>query len=221
MNRLVFVGLFTEGSTDIRFLESIVKRTLDELAYDCKGQIETDLLTLEVDKIGLGFVEQVKEASKKGLQDFGISILCVHTDADNALKRIIKTKINPVLDDIKNYTNANCKDIVFIVPVQMVESWMLADKDLFKTEINSNKRDIELGINQHPENLTDPKQTIENAIRIAKADMTRRKRGKGISISDLYQILGQKIELDVLSNLPSYMKFKKGLNQALRQLNYL
>ena len=221
MNRIIFAGLFTEGSTDIRFLESIVKRTLDELAYDCKGQIETDLLTLEVDKIGLGFVEQVEKASKKGLQDYGISILCVHTDADNALKRIIRTKIKPVLDDIKNYTDINCKNIVFIVPVQMVESWMLADKDLFKAQINSDKSNIELGINQNPEHLTDPKHTIENAIRIAKADMTKRKRGKGISISDLYQILGQKIELDVLCNLPSYMKFKEGLNQALQQLNYV
>ncbi len=221
MNRLVFVGLFTEGSTDIRFLESIVKRTLDELAYDCKGQIETDLLTIEVDKTGLGFVEQVEEASKKGLKDYGISILCVHTDADNALNRIIRTKIRPVLGNIKNYTDANCKNIVFIVPVQMVESWMLADKGLFKTEINSIKSDTELGIRQHPENLTDPKQTIENAIRIAKADMTRKKRGKGIFISDLYQILGQKIELEVLNNLPSYLRFKDGLNQALQQLNYL
>ncbi len=221
MDRLLFVGLFTEGSTDIRFLESIVKRTLDELAFNCKEQIETDLLTLEIDKTGLGFVEQVKKASKIGLQDYGISILCVHTDADNAFRRIIRTKVKPVQDSIKTFSDDNCKSIVFIVPVQMVESWMLADKSLFKTEINSVKSDKELGINQPPENISDPKEAIENAIHIAKADLTKRKRGKGISISDLYQILGQKIELDVLSKLPSYIKFKTELYQALHQLNYL
>ena len=222
MSRLIFVGLITEGATDIRFLESIIKRTLDELAFDCRGQIETELYPFKINKTGLSFVEQVKRASELGFHDYGLSILCVHTDADNALQRILDTKIIPAREAMNIMSaSTHCKTIVYIVPVQMIESWMLADKDLFRAEINSDFSDDRLEINLHPETLSDPKQTIENAIRIARADLTKRQRGKGISISDLYQILGQKVELRSLDNLPSFIKFKDELKNALREINCL
>lgn len=222
MNIQIFVGLFTEGTTDIRFLESIVKRTLDDLAFQCHGQIETELLTLNICKTGLSFIEQVSQASQMGINDYGISILCVHTDADNNLQRITKTKVEPSLKFIKSLPDKEfCKTLAFIVPVQMVESWMLADKQLFKEEINTNCTDIELQINFQPETLANPKQIIESAIRISKEDQTRRKRSKGIKISDLYQILGQKLDLKALENLPSFLRFKQELKNALIELNYM
>jgi hypothetical protein len=222
MGRLIFVGLFTEGTTDIRFLESIVKKTLDGIAFDCKGQVETDVLTIKIDKKRLGFVEQVSAASKTSMMDYGISILCVHTDADNDLPRIIETKVNPVLEKIDTTPESSyCKTIVFIIPVQMVESWMLADKNLFKAEINTNYSDNELGIANNPEDLTSPKIAIENAIRITKANSIKRKRGKGITIADLYQIIGQKLEIQYLEELPSFVTFKEGLKGAFQKLNYL
>jgi hypothetical protein len=222
MGRLIFVGLFTEGTTDIRFLESIVKKTLDDIAFDCKGQVETEVLTIKINKKKLGFVDQVSTASKTSMMDYGISILCVHTDADNNLPRIIETKVNPAIQNIETSPESTyCKTIVFIIPVQMVESWMLADKNLFKSEINTNYSDNELGIANNPEDLTNPKLTIENAIRITKANSIKRKRGKGISIADLYQIIGQKLEIQHLEALPSFVTFKQGLKAAFQKLNYL
>jgi len=222
MGRLIFVGLFTEGNTDNRFLESVVKKTLDDIAFGCKGQVETDVLTIKINKKKLGFVDQVSVASKTSMMDYGISILCVHTDADNDLPRIIETKVNPVLEKIDTSPESSyCKTIVFIIPVQMVESWMLADKKLFKSEINSNHNDNELGIANNPEDFTNPKLTIENAIRIAKANSLKRKRGKGITIADLYQIIGQKLEIQHLEALPSFVTFKNGLKGAFQKLNYL
>lgn len=46
----VGVGLMTEGTTDERFLESVVKRTLMDVAYECKGDIDIDLQTIKKGK---------------------------------------------------------------------------------------------------------------------------------------------------------------------------
>ena len=43
MSNFILAGLFTEGSTDVRFLSSVVQRTLDEVAFDCTGDIETEV----------------------------------------------------------------------------------------------------------------------------------------------------------------------------------
>lgn len=59
MARLLFAGLFAEGSTDIRFLESIVNRTLVDIAYECKGEIEIELKVISIDKKNLDFRQQV------------------------------------------------------------------------------------------------------------------------------------------------------------------
>jgi hypothetical protein len=219
MGNLVFAGLFTEGTTDIRFLDSIVKKTLDSIAFECSGQIETELIGIKIDKTGLGFTDQVLRASEKAFDSYGISILFVHTDADdNSDKIIFETKINPAQGKIELLPN---RTMVPIVPVYMTESWMLADKDLLRDELGTSCSIGELHLTKYPEEMTDPKEAIENAIRISKENQTKRKRNQGLVIEDLYQIIGQKVELERLDKLPSYLKFKNNLKQAFRDLNLL
>ena len=132
---------------------------------------------------------------KSGFDKFGVLLLFVHTDSDcNSDELIFDSKIIPanevlLLQDENEY----CKTMVPIVPIQMTEAWMIADKELLKSEIGVEKTDTELGIHLNPESISDPKKTIENIIRISKEDMTKRKRNKGLDISDLYQIIGQKL----------------------------
>ena len=114
----------------------------------------------------------------------------------------------------------HCKHIVAIVPIQMTESWMLADKNLLKEEIGIEKTDAELGIHLNPEAITNPKSLIENIIRLSKEDLPKRRRNRGLNISDLYQIIGQKIEISELEKLSSYVKFKNSLIEKLRELSY-
>lgn len=50
----LFIGLYTEGTTDIRFFKSVVKRTFDEISFECFNQIE--ILDIQViDKCGIDF----------------------------------------------------------------------------------------------------------------------------------------------------------------------
>lgn len=222
MSNFILAGLFTEGTTDVRFLHSVVERTLQDVAFDCTGDIETKVEAISINKKDLNFNTQVLEASKEAFDKFGVLLLFVHTDSDDFDDdSVFKTKIYPAnLILSEQDENLYCKNMVAIVPIKMTESWMIADKLLLKEEIGINKSDTELGINLNPENLNDPKNVIIEIIRLSKDETTKRKRSKGLKISDLYQIIGQKIELSELEKLSSYVKFKNSLIEKLRELNF-
>ena len=221
MSNFILTGLFTKGTTDNRFLSSVVERTLEEVAYDCTGDIETKVEIIAIKKTGLNFNEQVLEASRYAFEKFGITLLFVHTDSDLPSDELIfQTKIIPAQKTLLEQDNNYCKNMIAIVPIQMSESWMIADKELLKDEIGIEKSDAELEIHLNPESITNPKSIIENIIRLSKEELTKRKRNKGLVISDLYQIIGQKIEISELDKLSSYMKFKTSLINKLRELNF-
>ncbi len=222
MSNFILAGLYTEGVTDVRFLKAVVKNALDDIAFECKGDIETDLEEIKIDKAGLTFNDQVFQSALEGA-NLGAQILFVHTDADDKDdQKTFKFKINPAKELLNESEDQElCKNLVPIVPVFMTESWMLADKELLKNEIGIEGTDTELGLNKNPEEIKDPKATIESVIRLSKENKTKRKRSKGLDISDLYQIIGQKINLAELEKLPSYLKFKENLKQVLIDLNFL
>jgi hypothetical protein len=222
MSNFILAGLFTEGSTDVRFLSSVVERTLFEVAYDCSGSIETALEVVEIDRSGLSFLDQISLASEIGYKNLGITILFVHVDSDDEDDtNAFKSKIIPAIEKVSQQDKSKyCTDVVAIVPIQMTESWMIADTELLKSEIGVNKLDTELGIHLNPETINDPKGLIKEVIKVSKEGMTMRKRSKGLDISDLYQIIGQKIELTQLEKLSSYQKFKESLIDKLREMNF-
>lgn len=221
MSNFILAGLFTEGSTDIRFLSSVVERTLEDVAFDCSGDIETKVEIININKSGLNFNQQILEASKVAFDKFGILLLFVDTDSDSDSDDLIfQSKIIPAQTLLSKQDDNYCKDIVAIVPIQMTESWMLADKVLIKEEIGIKKTDAELDIHLNPEAITNPKGKIENIIQLSKEDETKRKRNKGLTISNLYQIIGQKIDLSELEKLSSYLKFKNSLIDKLIDLNF-
>lgn len=220
MSNFILAGLYTEGTTDVRFLSSVIERTLEDVAFECTGAIETMLEVIKINKSGLSFSEQVLEASKVSFNKYGTLLLFVHTDADSETDDLIlNTKIIPAHKLISEEDDC-CKHIIPIVPIQMTESWMIADKKLLKSEIGIDKTDTELGIHLNPEKIKNPKGLIEDIIRVSKEDITKRKRRKGLEISDLYQIIGKQVELIELQKLSSYSKFKDSLISKLKELNY-
>jgi Domain of unknown function (DUF4276) len=221
MSNFILAGLFTEGTTDNRFLSSVVERTLENVAFDCSGEIEIKVEIITIKKSGLKFREQVLEASKIAFDKFGILLLFVHTDSDsNSDELIFQSKIIPTQKTLLEQDDSFCKHLIAIVPIQMTESWMIADKKLLKDEIGIEKTNSELGIHQNPELIKNPKFIIEEIIRFSKENETKRTRNRGLKITDLYQIIGQKIDLSELEKLSSYLKFKNALIDKLKELNF-
>jgi len=220
MSRQVIIGFTTEGQTDTRFLESIIHRSFEDVAFECSGQVEV-LPIQYIERQKGSFVAVVTDYAQHA-EKLGMMVLCVHADAD--AKSDIDTfnnKIIPAFIAVRNeHGKTVCKNLVAIVPVQMTEAWMLSDKDLLRSEIGTGKSDVELGIHKSPEGYADPKQAIEAAIRVAGQDFTKRRRHK-LTIAELYLPLGQKISLAKLEILPSYPKFKEAVQVAFKKLGYL
>lgn len=220
--RQVFIGYTTEGSTDVRFLGKIIERTFEEIAYECIGDVEPVIWPLKVDRNELPFKEYALKAAQQGVEEIGMMILCIHTDADDTTNQTaLENKIAPALELINAQNdNSTCKILVPVIPIQMTESWMLADKDLLKKEIGTTKTDDELKINRLPETIADPKAVIEEAIRIAQQEKTKRKR-RELKIGEIYLPVGQKISFDKLEQLSSYRQFQDDIRQAYRELHLM
>ena len=219
MNILI-IGFTTEGSTDVRFLESIIRRTFEDVACECEGDIEIyGVQHIPVERNT--FTDEVLRAAQAA-ENSGVMVLCVHADADDDTDaNVVLTKIKPALTLVDQHVEGLCKNLVAIVPVRMTEAWMLADKELLKQEIGTHKNYQELGLARRPETIADPKEVIKNAIRIAFEDSTRRRRNRSLDISELYLKMGQQLSLEKLALLPSYVKFRDAVREAFVKLNYL
>lgn len=221
MSQIVTVGFVTEGTTDVRFLGSVIRRTFDELTWECGQATEVYLSTaLDVPKQGLTFSDYVLAAAKVAEVD-KLMVLCVHTDADDVTDTTaLIHRIGPAFTKVQTSADAVCENLVAIVPVQMIEAWMLADIDALKTEIGTDKTDAQLGLTRLPESIADPKETINEAIRLAFDHRSRRSRNQ-VSIGELYEPMGVTADLAKLSTLPSYQRFREAVRDAFRRLNYL
>lgn len=219
MSPQIIIAFATEGNTDIRFLESVIKRTFEEVAVECLQDLEI-FDPIHIPKVDGSIEEKALDYAGKALEN-GASILCIHVDADDRTdKKTFDDRISPAFNAIREAKTELCKNLVAIVPVQMTEAWMLADKELLKRQLGTNKNDEELGINKSPEGFSDPKQIIESAIRLARSDLSKRRRSE-LTIGELYQPIGQQIELNKLDSLPSYQKFKKAIRNTFTELGYL
>lgn len=216
--------LLAEGNTDIEFLTPIIKRVLQELSFDCHDYIELDIRQPQrlQKAIGVSFVQQVKQAAHECHVDFEGTLLFVHSDADSPnAQTTIQTKIQPAKTALQQTDkNTHCHNIVAIIPVQETEAWMLADTDLFRQEIGTKLNDVALNIHRQPETIADPKETIITAIRTTNQNLTKRRRHE-LSIGDLYESIGSKIDLSKLRLLPSFQAFEGEVREAFRFLGLL
>lgn len=218
----LFIGLIAEGTTDVRFLKNVINKSVLELSWQCNSQIDV-FDVREISAEGDGFVQKMLNASKRAFQDYGISALCIHTDSDApSANNVMQYKFEPFFSELKTLSEEEfCKHIIPTIPIQMIESWMLADKELLKYLINAqDMSDADLGIEKLPESYTDPKSAIENAIRIAMSRLPQRRRNL-IGISDLYEILGNRLGLEKLRTIPSFVQFESNILKVFRNMGLM
>ncbi len=166
-----------------------------------------------------GFVSDFGDLAERAFK-MGISVLCIHLDADDTSDTtVFENKITPAFQKTELTDKQICNNLVAVVPITMSEAWMLADINLLKEEIGTTLSNTDLGLNRNPETIADPKEVIINALRIAQNDIPKRR--KRITISDIYQPVGQSISLLELERLASFQKFRNAVKNAFIKLNYL
>lgn len=220
--RQLFVGLIAEGSTDVRFLKTVVYKSVLDISWECDNEVEVfDIRDIEAE--GDTFVQKMLDGAYKASTVLGISLICVHADSDHkSAATVIQNKFDPLFRELEKVSdNDYCKHIVPTIPIQMIESWMLADKELLKQLINaSDLRDVDLGLERAPEMYSDPKAAIEGAIRIAMSRQPKKKRDQ-IQISDLYELLGTRLSLEKLRAIPSFCHFEGEVKRVFRNMGLL
>ncbi len=218
---LLYAGLIAEGSTDYTFLQPVIEKILVECAFDCKGDVDINVIEIKCDK-GKSFQEYVLNGRKIGAEKYGLSSLIVHADSDSPTpQNVLEYKFKPVFDQITIDSNEElCRFVLPLIPIHETESWMLADKELFKKIVGTGKTDGELNISGHPETFTDPKNRIENAIKIARSEFPKKTRNK-LTITDLYSPIGQSLQLDKLAKFESFNSFKEAILDFLSELNLI
>jgi hypothetical protein len=218
----LFIGLIAEGTTDVRFLKNIIYKSIQELSWLCDNQV--DIFDIqEVTAEGDSFVNEMLEASKTAWQTYGISALCVHADSDaSTIDTVMRNKFAPFFSALKDLSEEDyCKHIIPTIPIQMIESWMLADKGLLKQLINARDiSDTDLGLDRAPESYADPKSAIENAIRRSMSEQPKKKRNQ-IAIADLYEILGNRLNLESLRTIPSFVQFEDNVKRVFKDMGLM
>lgn len=220
--RQLFVGLIAEGNTDVRFLKKVVYKSVLDISWECDNEVEVfDIRDIEAE--GDTFVRKVLDGAYKASTVLGISMICVHSDSDHkTAETVIQNKFEPLFQELEKVNDIDyCKHIVPTIPIQMIESWMLADKGLLKQLINANDlRDADLGLERAPESYADPKAAIENAIRLAMERQPKKKRDQ-IHISDLYELLGTRLSLEKLRTISSFCHFEGEVRRVFRDMGLI
>ena len=217
----LYIGFTVEGTTDTQFLTQVIQNVFEDIAFECRTDVVIeDVRLVSVPKTT--FVETMLHASRKAAE-CGITVLCIHADSDSRdIENVMNFNFSPFTDALNPLSDDEyCKAIVPVIPIQMTEAWMMADKELLKTKIAApGRRDADLGLERAPEAYADPKQTIIEAIRIAQSGKTKRRRNE-LTINDLYDEMGQCIPLQKLRELPSFRHFEDNVRSAFKSLGYI
>lgn len=221
MPYLLYAGLIAEGITDYKFFRPIIEKILIECAFECRGDVDINVIEIKCYK-GNSFQDYVFNGRKMGAEEYGLSLLIVHADSDSPTSQnVLENKFSPVFDQIETNTEEEfCQHVIPLIPIHETESWMLADKELFKKVVGTDKSNGELEISGHPESFTDPKAKIENAIRIARSELPKKKQSQ-LTIAELYSPIGESLQIDKLQTFESFNSFRQDIMNFLRELNLI
>ena len=223
MMKNLALALYSEGVTDQRFLQDIIRRTsrriLDQYGQNTIKVQPVD--SIEFSKMRLRLNECILQAAYKACKHH---VLIVHCDADHPTsERALQERFLPGYELVQQTNEHLCKSLVPIVPVQITEAWMLAaDHDLLREVMGTNLSAQNLGLVNRARQVEadpNPKQTLKQIMQKAYAERPRRHREA--DINPLYALLGRQINLDRLINVPSYKQFMEDLTEALRSLELI
>lgn len=210
MKSTLNIACFVEGDTDRRFLSPVIKRTFEDLSnnIDYPIQIAAPIF--------------LAKSTKKDIQEYQnvvpeYDIILIHLDSD---KPNDDTQARNTYNNIISIFGQHQTKFIPIIPITMIEAWVLADESAFLNQLQTDLSYSRLGINKNLEKIANPKKSIEEAIRVVDQQLPKKRRGK-IKIGELYEILGENIRLSELQKLSSYQQFLDAARQALIKANFL
>lgn len=216
--RSLSLALSVEGRVDERFLPIIVRRTAEQILAPREIDVlEPIVLPRDLPKRA-GAVRLILAAAR---QAEGFHALLVHTDADDlAWEEAQRQRIEPGFACVQSSSRGVCRNLVPVIPVRMVEAWMIADPEAVRQELGTDWPDDKLRLPPlHQVELhANPKEALDQAIYSVYEDRAARRRP---SLADIQLGLANSIRLERLHHLDAYKRFYQDLTSTLHELQML
>ncbi len=203
--------LLSDGSSD-KALIPIINWTLHQLwpALLIQGNW-ADLSQLKLPP------KQLSERIRKALELYPCDLLFIHRDSEREALISRKTEINEALEEIhirrKNLFS------VSIIPVRMMEAWLLIDEQAIKTAAgNPNSRyQVDLPSHRKLEKLPNPKEVLRNHLRQASG-LSGRQLDKFNVGKAVHLVAANIIDFSLLKSLEAYSEFETDITRVLTTL---
>jgi Domain of unknown function (DUF4276) len=136
----------------------------------------------------------------------GLSAIFVHMDADGrTLDRALKTKWQPWLNECQDNKNR----WIPIIPIKMLESWLLADREALAKTLILQPRQIDDYLDStNPEAITEPKQRLNQLVKLGKLKATL----------GFEEALAKRANISVLETLPSFRFFSNEILKVIQNV---
>ena len=213
MPNVLLTSFTGEGETDRRFLQPIIRRTLEQVLWDSPQQIDV----YDPEWLGIGKGMEIVKRGERA-QRGGSMLFVVHADADAADDiRALAERIEPVVAALWE-SGVKELPIVALIPVHETEAWLLADRDALRVALNTKLSNQDLDLHGDAERYADPKFKLQQVVNLANDG-----RGPhlGVPLGTLYDVVGEACDLLVLERLRSYQRFRIALTGGLQEIGFL
>ena len=198
--------LITDGSSD-RTLLNIIKWLLDDLypQLPCDGSFADFRRIPNPPQIG-DIADRINYAQRF----YPFDILFYHRDGEKidvtTRKKEIQKRIDPIM----------FSKIVCVIPVRMMETWLLINTDAIK-KASGNRNysgNIDLPVLKNLESLTNPKEKLHDLLKTTSG--LKHRRLKTFNIHYAVHLVAENIkDYSPLRELPAFREFENDLKMAV------
>ena len=219
--RYISLAMFAEGPSDHVFLQRLIYRVVHEQAFNVSTEpveiAETFVRPARLVSLPAQRHERVAALFQTAISEGAVTLLFVHADADGDADITFEQRIEPVRRAIARIA-PNGFQFIALVPVQMTETWALADPDALRAEWGTTIPPEDLGLppTRRLEALDQPKEVLRQARRVAIG--RRRRSRQSVDNLGIPPGLGERVNLDNLRLLPAFRRFEEDVMNALNAL---
>lgn len=213
------LALVAEGPSDHRFLPVILRRlAVDLCAHHGQRSIETVDEVLEISALP-GTDDPASRLAQAVLAAAdSFDVLFLHRDGGGDPAAARTPHIFSMVERIRSGLGEN--RWAAVVPVREMEAWALVDGEALRRAFGTSLDEDALGVPPRPyqvEEILDPKQVLDQAYRAVTGP---RRRGRKYRAVNFLNVIGERVRLDLLRQVPAFQELERDLNQVLENLGY-
>lgn len=213
------LALYAEGPTDTRFLSPLLLRLCRDLCLRHQRQlvdVAEDVMAL-ADATGVKDAPRAERIAAAGRAAVGAwNILFVHSDGEGDPARVLRERVQPGLSALRAEALPRT-ECVPVVPIRETEAWTLVDGEALRQVFGTTLSDADMALpaaGRAVEGITDPKAVLDAAFQATQPNGRRARAGAAAML----HLLGERVSLQRLREIPSFRTLESDLLDALHRL---